>query len=460
MRKTRNFIKRLMSRQPARFIMFGFVLIFFIGAILLNMPFASENGQSIGFVKAFFTSTSATCVTGLTVVDTTIHWSVWGKLLILLLIQIGGLGFMTLATFISIALKRGIGIGERFLLAESVNSISMSGIVRLMKHVFFGTFLIESVGALILSLRFIPKYGFGRGIFNGIFLSVSAFCNSGFDTLGTGTPFASLTEYSNDIVVNLIVMALIIIGGIGFLVWEDVYSVKNPKKWRLSTKLALSVTAFLLVGGFLLFSVFEWNNPDTLGKFEPAGKLIPSMFMSVSPRTAGFNTVDLTKMTITSQIITIVLMFIGGSPGSTAGGIKTVAFGIMIYTIISVLRGQDYIHAFKRRITYGSMMRAITLVILALLIIFAGTFAMIAVENYTGYADLDPLDALFEVTCAFTTTGIFIGVTPWLTSTSLILLSGIMFVGRVGIFTFMLSLIIKRANSGTSFLYPEERINI
>ena len=460
MRKFPVFFRRFMSRQPARFITLGFILLFMFGAILLNMPFASKNGESIGFLKAFFTATSAACVTGLTVVDTTMHWSVWGKIIILLLIQIGGLGFMTLATIISIIMKRGIGLSERFVLAESVNAISISGLVRLMRHVFFGTLIIEGVGAVILTIRFIPKYGFLNGIFNGIFISVSAFCNSGFDILGTGVPFASLTEFVNDFTVNIVVMALVIIGGIGFFVWEDILMVKNPKKWRLSTKLAISVTSFLLIGGFLVFAITEWNNPLTLGQFSPIKKILPAMFMSVSPRTAGFNTVNVHGLTITSQVLTIILMFIGGSPGSTAGGIKTVAFGIMVYTIISVLKGQDYIHAFKKRITYGTMMRAVTLVILALLIIFVGTFAIIAIENYTGYTALEPLDALFEVTCAFTTTGMFIDVTPLLTAASLILLSIIMFIGRIGIFTFMITLMIKRARSGNCFLYPEERIVI
>ena len=460
MRKTLRFLRRFMSRQTARFITFGFIFIFFFGALLLNMPFATASGESIGFLKAFFTSTSATCVTGLVVVDTTTYWSIWGKIIILLLIQAGGLGFMTLASLISVALKRGIGLRERFVFAESVSAVSMSGIVRLMRHILYGTAITEGIGAIILAIRFIPEYGFFKGIFNGIFVSVSAFCNAGFDVLGTGTPHASLSEYANDFTVNMVVMALAVIGGIGFLVWEDLYIVKNPKKWRLTTKLALSVTSFLLVGGFFIFLALEWNNPATLGQFAPINRLLPAMFMSVSPRTVGFTTVDINAMTITSQIITIILMFIGGSPGSTAGGIKTVTFGVMIYTIISVLKGQDYIHAFKRRITYGSMMRATTMVILALLIVFLGTFAIIAVENYTGFKDLKPLDAIFLVTGAFTTSGIHIGITQWLTGTSLLLLAIIMFVGRIGIFTFMISLVIKRSNRGSSYLYPEERIVI
>ena len=449
-----------MSRQPARFIMLGFMLIFIIGTLLLNLPIASKNRESIGIIGAFFTAVSATCVTGLTVVDTTSHWSLFGKIVILHLIQIGGLGFMTMTTIISIALKRGIGLRERFVLAESVNASSMSGLVRLMRHVFYGTVAIEAIGAIILSIRFIPKYGFWDGLFSGLFMSVSAFCNSGFDIISKNGPFASFTDYTSDFVVNIVVMALVIIGGIGFLVWEDLYSEKNPKKWRLTTKLAISVTSFLLVGGFLIFLATEWSNPDTLGALKPVNRIIPAMFMSVSPRTAGFNTIDITKTTITSQIIMIILMFIGGSPGSTAGGIKTVAFGVMVYTIISVLKGQDYIHAFRKRVTYGTMMRSVTLVILALLIVFTGTLAILAIENYTGFENLEPLDALFEVAGAFSTAGIFINVTPMLTSTSLLLLSVIMFIGRIGIFTFMLSLVIKSANTGSNYLYPEERIII
>jgi trk system potassium uptake protein TrkH len=454
-------LKRFMGTQPTRFVALGFLIIILSGAFLLTLPFSTMNGKGISFVKALFTATSATCVTGLVVVDTNVYWTVWGKIIILSLIQIGGLGFMSLATLISIVIRRGIGLRERLVLADSVSTNSLSGIIKLVQHILIGTLLFESIGAIILSIRFIPEYGIWDGIFKGIFHSISAFCNAGFDLMGSSSAeFVSLTAYVGDITVNLVIMALIVVGGIGFLVWEDLFNQPNPNKWKLHTKLALIITGALIIFGFLAFLFLEWSNPKTLGALQIHQKPLAAMFMSITPRTAGYNTISISDLGASSKLITVILMFIGGSPGSTAGGIKTIVFGIMIYTLFSVLKGQDYIHAFKKRLTSGTMMRAVTIVILGLTIVFSGTLLILAYENLYGYTRVEPLSALFEVTSAFATVGLTTGITPYLSNSSLILLSLIMFIGRVGIFTTLIAITVKRASSEETFRYPEERIII
>lgn len=454
-------LKKFMGEQPARFVALGFLIIILSGAFLLTLPFSTVDGKGISFVKALFTATSATCVTGLVVVDTNMYWTVWGKIIILFLIQIGGLGFMSLATLISIVIRRGIGLRERLVLADSISTNSLAGIVKLVEHVLIGTLIFEGLGAIVLSIRFIPEFGICDGIFKGIFHSISAFCNAGFDLMGSSSAeFVSLTAYVGDITVNLVIMTLIVVGGIGFLVWKDLYTQPNPKKWKLHTKLALTVTGSLILFGFLAFLFLEWSNPKTLGALQTHQKPLAAMFMSITPRTAGYNTISIADLGASSKLITVILMFIGGSPGSTAGGIKTIVFGIMIYTLFSVLKGQDYIHAFKKRLTSGTMMRAVTIVILGLTIVFSGTLLILAYENLYGYSGVEPLSALFEVTSAFATVGLTTGITPYLSNSSLILLSLIMFIGRVGIFTTLIAITVKRASSEETFRYPEERIII
>jgi trk system potassium uptake protein TrkH len=452
-------LKKFMDSQPARFVALGFLIIIFAGAFLLTLPFSTVGGKGIDFVKALFTATSATCVTGLVVVDTNVYWTVWGKIIILSLIQIGGLGFMSLATLVSIILRRGIGLRERFVLADTINTDNLSGIIKIIQHVLIGTLIFEGIGAIILSIRFIPEYGIWDGIFKGIFHSISAFCNAGFDLMGSSSgEFVSLTKYVTDPTVNLVIMGLIVIGGIGFLVWEDLATQSNPKKWKLQTKLAIIVTVGLIIFGAVAILCLEFSNPKTLGALQNQHKPLAALFMSITPRTAGYNTISIGDLGVAAKLVTIFLMFIGGSPGSTAGGIKTIVFAVVIYTLISVLRGQDYIHAFRKRLTSGTMMRAITIVILALMIVFTGTLLILGYENTFGYGQVSALSILFEVTSAFATVGLSVGITPFLSKFSLLILSCIMFVGRVGIFTTILAITIKRANTEETFRYPEERI--
>ncbi len=454
-------LRKFMERQPARFIAIGFLVIILVGAILLTCPFATRSGETVSFVEGLLTATSATCVTGLAVVDTGSFWSVWGKLIILILIQIGGLGFMSLAAMVSLMFRRSLGIRERLLLAESINTVGVDGILRMIRYMLFGTFLCEGAGAALLSIRFVPEYGFGKGVFYSIFHSISAFCNAGFDILGTvEQPFSSLSTYATDSFVNLVIMLLIVFGGIGFLVWEDVFTQSNPKRWKLHTKLVFSVTGFLLAFGFLGYLLLEWNNPLTLGQFEGIQKLLPAAFMSVTTRTAGFSTFDITGMGMPSKALTMLLMFIGGSPGSTAGGIKTTVFGVAILSLYSVLRGRNYIHVFHRRLNSNVMLRAIVVIVLGICFVCAGTFLIVGLENRAQAISPATSNALFEAISAFATVGLSMNLTPLLSPPSLLVICVLMFVGRVGIFTVLLSLMMKQGQADSSYRYPEERLLI
>ena len=302
-------------------IVVGYLLLILLGSILLMLPVSSRDGNMTSFADALFTSTSASCVTGLVVQDTYLHWSFFGQLIILILIQIGGMGFMTIGVCVAILLRRKIGLKVRGILQESINSIQIGGIVKLTKKIIKGTLFFESIGAVLLMIRFIPEFGIGRGIWYGIFHSISAFCNAGFDLMGENGAYQSLIRYSDDWLVNTVIMLLIIIGGIGFLVWDDL-SVKKFqwKKYHLHTKIVLSTTGFLIIGGAVLFLILEKNN--VLAGMPVKEQILCSLFHSVTARTAGFNTTDTGALTEGSKLVTMILMFIGGSPGSTAGGIK------------------------------------------------------------------------------------------------------------------------------------------
>lgn len=302
--------------SQTQFIAYGFFCIIITGTLLLMLPFASRDGQSEPFLNCLFTATSASCVTGLVVADTWSQWSLFGQLVILTMIQIGGLGFITVGVFISIVLRRKIGLKERGLMMESVNTLQIGGVVRLAKKIIIGTCIFEGTGAVLLAIRFIPQFGFLRGLFYGIFHSISAFCNAGFDLMGGQTPYSSFVAYYDDWLVNLVIMSLIIIGGIGFIVWDDLSRNKlHFRKYMLQTKIVLVTTAILVFGGGLLFYLLERNH--LLVGMNTSGKILTSLFSSVTARTAGFNTTDTAALTDGSKLLTIILMFIGGSPGST-----------------------------------------------------------------------------------------------------------------------------------------------
>ncbi|WHH59523.1 TrkH family potassium uptake protein [Petroclostridium sp. X23] len=450
----KRIIKKILSFTPAQLIPIGFATVILIGAILLNLPIASRDGQSIGFINALFTATSAVCVTGLVVVDTYTHWTLFGQITILFLIQIGGLGFMTMATLFSLVLGRRIGLKERLLIAESLNQCSLEGMVRLTKQILLGTLLFEMSGAIILSIQFIGEFGVANGIYKGIFHAISAFCNAGFDLMGEKEKFSSLVSYVDNTMVNLTIMALIVIGGLGFSVWDDVYRVKRFKELRLHTKLVLMVTAVLLITGFLFFALLEYNNPNTLQPLGVKGKFLATMFQSVTPRTAGFNTLPLPDLTNASKFFTIILMFIGGSPGSTAGGIKTATAGVLIFAIISVLKGSEDTNIFERRVNVQVVLRALAITVISLSIV-VGTTVILSIFEQASFMEM-----FFEAVSAFGTVGLSLGITPSLSTVSKLAIIMTMFFGRVGVLTMALALTIKMKKSNANYKYPEGKIMV
>lgn len=447
-------IKRKIRLRPTTMIILIFGIIILTGATLLTLPAASKDGKSIGFINALFTATSAGCVTGLIVADTYQQWTHFGQLVILSLIQIGGLGFMTMATLVSLFFKRTITYRERLLMAESLNQNYTTGIVRMTRHILIGTFILEATGALLLSINFIPQFGIAGGIYRGIFHSVSSFCNAGFDIMGKNGAFVSLTEYQSNIVVNIVIMGLIIIGGLGFAVWEDIITVRGFKNYKLHTKLVLLITAFLLVSGTIAFLLLEWNNPETLGPMNLKDKLLGAAFQSTTVRTAGYNTIDQAGMTESSKFISILLMFIGGSPGSTAGGVKTVTMGILLFTVFASVHGSSDVNIYGRRMKRSNIYRAVSIVMIALAAIVVSTIILMVADNVT------LTEGLFETVSAFGTVGLTLGITPTLSSISKLVLIALMFFGRIGIFTIALTFALRSKRKNRNIRYPEGDIMV
>ncbi|KNZ40985.1 TrkH family potassium uptake protein [Acetobacterium bakii] len=414
----------LTQRSPAEILIFGFALVIFFGAILLTLPIATQTGEGSSFINALFTATSAVCVTGLVVVDTGTYWSVFGKFVIIFLIQIGGLGFMSLTTMFFVLAGKRITIKNRLLISSSINTDSISGIVKFIKYIFFSSIIIESIGALLLAIVFIPEYGLLQGTAFSLFHAISAFCNAGFDLFGN---FSSLTQYVDNFIVNFVVCSLIIIGGLGFAVTSDLIYVRKFEKMSMHSKIVLSITAVLLVVGFIFFFIFEFNNPKTMGNLPIHVKFMASFFQSVTPRTAGYNTVDIAGLTLPSLFLTMLLMFIGGSPGSTAGGIKTTTLGLIVLTVASVLNGKKDIVIFKRSILGPAIRRAISVVVIGSTIVIFMIFVLLCTEPNVPFQNI-----VFEVFSAFGTVGLSTGLTPHLSIGGKIALSITMFVGRLG----------------------------
>ena len=393
-----------------RTIAIGFLGIILAGTVLLALPIASADGKAVDLLTALFTATSATCVTGLVVVDTYSGWSAFGKTVLLTLIQIGGLGFMTIGVFVAVLMKKNIGLKERGILQESMNMLQIGGIVRLVKKITIGTFLIEGVGAVLLSIRFIPQMGWIRGIGNGI----------------------SLVSYSGDVLVNITIMALIVTGGIGFLVWDDLQKKKlRFKEYLLHTKIVLVVTASLLFGGALLIYLFERNH--LMADMGAGEKVLTSLFASVTARTAGFNTIDVGGMSASSKLVTIVLMFIGGSPGSTAGGIKTTTFAVMLIFVWANLRNSHGSNIFGRRLEEEEIRKASIVVTINLLLAVAAAVILCGMQSF-------PMeDVLLEVFSAIGTVGMSSGITRQLNTVARVIIIFLMYCGRIGSMTFALS---------------------
>ena len=433
--------------NQVQYIALGFFFIILAGSLILTLPIASRSGEWTPFLDSMFTATSATCVTGLVVYDTFTHWNVFGQLVILLLIQIGGLGFITVGVGFSMAFR----LRQRDLLKESINAMEIGGIVKLSRKIFIGTALCEGAGAVLLATRFIPEFGLVKGIYYSIFHAISAFCNAGFDLMGGQQPYSSFTAYATDPVINIALMLLIVVGGLGFVVWSDVVSKRfHWKNYCLHTKMVISVTLILIFGGALLLFVFEQGG--TIKGMSTGDQILTSLFGSVTARTAGFNTVDTGALQPESKLLTIALMFIGGSPGSTAGGVKTTTIAVILIYVISNLRGESGCNVFHRRIGDEVIKRASMVFCLNL---FLG---LISVTIILATSNLHMSDVLFEVYSAISTVGMTTGITRDLNVVGRIAIMILMYCGRIGSMTFALSLVAKPEAKGLSL--PEEKITI
>jgi trk system potassium uptake protein len=435
--------------SPPQILVLGFAAIIFIGTALLMLPISISTGEPLEFIDALFTSTSATCVTGLVVVDTGTTFSSFGEVVIMLLIQIGGLGFMTMATLFALALKRRISLKDRLILQEAMNQSSMEGIVRLIRRVLLYSLIIEACGAVILSIRWAFDMPLGQAIYYGVFHAVTMFNNAGFDLFGD---FRSLTGYVYDPVVNVVVMFLIVSGGIGFIVLSDLIDFRKQRRLSLHSKVVLTMTATLLLVGFIVILIFEFTNPRTLGSLNWGGKFFGALFQSVTPRTAGANTIDITGLRQATQFFIVILMFIGASPGSTGGGIKTTTFTIMVGAVIAMMRGREDIVMFRYRLAQERVLKALTIALLALLLVL--TVSMILSTTEEG----DFLEILFETTSAFGTVGLSMGLTPDLTVFGKVLISITMFAGRLGPLTLAYALGPKKGKE--LYRHPEGKMII
>lgn len=428
----------------------GFLVLIIVGAIILSLPISSKEGAYTNFLDSLFTSTSAVCVTGLVAVDTGTYWSVFGQFIILVLIQIGGLGFMSIAVFVAALLGKKITLKDRLYVQESMNALNIQGLVKMVRYVIWFTFIVEGMGALLLSTQFIPEFGLLKGTAYSIFHSVSAFCNAGFDLMGN---FGSLTSYNDNSVVLLILSMLIIIGGLGFTVILELFSYKRSKRLSVHSKIAITITLFLIVFSTIFIFLLEYKNIDTIGNMNLKDKVVNSLFTAVSPRTAGFNSIALDKMTTASIFLTIFLMFIGGCPGSTAGGLKTTTFGIAVLTLISVIRGREDTEAFGRRFSKELVYKAFALLMLGMTLVVVVTMILSITEYDEPFISL-----FFEATSAFGTAGLSLGITQGLTFIGKIILIITMYCGRVGPLTVMLAL--THRHSKKRFNYPEGKVLI
>ena len=421
--------KRPKNLSATKIIAVAFAAIILLGAVLLNLPAASRSGVSCGFRPALFTATSATCVTGLSLFDTWTQWSGFGQIVLLCLIQIGGLGFMSAATLFVSRLRRRAGLKQRLVMAQALSINDMDGVMSLQMMVLKGSFIIEGIGALILFLRFLPEYGFRKALSWGIFHAISAFCNAGFDIFGCITPGASLLEFQSDPVVLLTLGTLVVIGGLGFLVWQDIAEHRNFKKFSVYTRLVLMSTLILLLAGWFLFCALEWNNPGTLGNMSVGEKLLNGLFQSITLRTAGFASIDQALLTEGGKAVSLVFMLIGGSSGSTAGGLKTVTFIVLMLFMAARARGRETVCVYKRTIPQGQVLDAMTIAfIMIVLAMFGGIFV-------SATSQINFIDALYESVSALATVGLTAGVTASLSIPAQILIMIYMYFGRVGVLT-------------------------
>ena len=444
----RDLLIRRKSMNAARILAGGFVVIILFGAFLLTLPISSRTGEFTNFLDCLFTTTSATCVTGLVRVDTWTHWSFFGQLVILIHIQLGGLGFMTFIALVSIILRRRIGLSERIVMASAFNLNDMDGVVRVVRHAIYGTFLMEGVGAALLSIRFVPEYGLASGIWKAIFHAVSAFCNAGFDLVGgKHGQFTSIVGYNGDPLVLCTTMALIVVGGLGFFVWEDVLRARSWRKLSLYSKMVLTITAFLIAGGALFFLAVEYTNQGTLRDMPLWQKTINAFFQSITLRTAGFASLDQGKLRESSLVVSCILMLIGGSSGSCAGGMKTVTAATLLLGLKAGLTGREEVTFRGRTISYHKVLNAMTLALMMVALFLIGSMSISLIEG------VPYLSAAFEAASGLATVGNSVGITPSLSAPSVIILICLMYLGRVGVFTFSVAFL-ARSGHNAKIKYP------
>ena len=450
MRK-RNKIKLTTTQM----IMLSFLAAIFAGSLLLSLPVSAADGRAVPYLDALFTATTATCVTGLVTLPTVSTWSVFGQVVILVLIQIGGLGIITIMSALMILLHRKMGIGDRLLLQDAFNLNSLSGIVRFVKKVMLGTFVVEGIGALLYMTVFVPEFG-PRGIWISVFTAISAFCNAGIDIIADN----SLCNYVTNPTINAVTSMLVILGGIGYIVWWDVMRVmKNPAGKRhfrnltLHSKIAISATMILLLGGAVLIFGFEYHNPLTIGELSLFDKMQVSLFQSMTTRTAGFATVPQQNLTNASSALCLLLMFIGGSPVGTAGGIKTVTVAVLVVSALATIRNRDEVTMFDRSISRQSINKAVAVVSMSFAIMFLSTLLLSAVT------DRDMLDILFETVSATATVGLTRDLTPYLNSAGKMVVIGTMYLGRVGPISLALALN-SRKKRNNIIKNPTEEISV
>lgn len=443
------FKKQINRITPARMMIISFAVLILIGAGLLMLPIATRDGKGAPFLDALFTSTSASCVTGLIMHDTSQYWTVFGQLVILILIQIGGLGVITMAILLFLFEGKKIGFKQRYFMQQSISAPQIGGIIRNVKWIIKGVLLVEGTGIVLLAVRFLPQFGFWKGLWYSIFHAISAFCNAGFDLMGYDVAYSSLTRYSNDWLVTTVIAVLIILGGLGFFVWKDILTKKfHFHKYSLQSKVVLTTTLVLLVGG----SLFFYFNDFSHWNMSLSEKINAAVFQAVSPRTAGFNTVDLSDLTQTGVLFMTLLMLIGGSPGSTAGGFKTTTLAVLLLSIRAVFNHRQNPQCFGRRISSDTLNSAAALFMLFMVLFFTSAFVISAIDK------LPVLTALFETASAIGTVGLTLGVTPYLSAISHWILIFLMFFGRIGGLTLLFA-IAKRQIAANANL-PQENINI
>lgn len=427
-----------LSLSTTHIIMLSFLAVILVGSLLLSMPVSSASGEAVPYLDALFTATTATCVTGLVTLPTVTTWSVFGQAVILVLIQVGGLGVITMMSALMILLHKRMGIGDRLLLQDAFNLNSLSGIVRFVKRVLLGTFLVEGIGALLYMIVFVPEFGL-RGIWIGVFTSVSAFCNAGIDIIAED----SLCSYATNPIINIVTSLLIILGGIGYIVWWDVMGLgkgtagKKRRRFQnlsLHSKIAIVTTLLLIFGGALLIFLFEYDNPLTIGNLSVFDKIQVSLFQSVTTRTAGFATVPQQNLTNATSILCLLLMFIGGSPVGTAGGIKTVTVAVLVVSALATIQNKQDVSLFNRNISKQAVNKAVAVAVMSFAIMFTSTVLLSAVS------DADALDVLFETVSATATVGLTRDLTPYLNGAGKAVIIGTMYLGRVGPISLALAL--------------------